>query len=731
MIKRLTLIAGAAMTFFARPSEWTRAPKDTADATPFAGGSQHYFAFLSYSHRDETTAQWLHEELEKFRVPRHLVGRITDHGAVPRRLTPIFRDLKELPASDDLGTEIKAALAASQYMVVLCSPAAAESRWTNAEIEAFKRARPEGGVFAAILSGEPFASEIPGREKEECLPQALRFKYDRRGRPTSKRAEPLAADLRGTGEARRLGFLKLVAGMLGVGLDDLVRREAVRRQQRLAVLAAASLAGMVVTSGLAITAIDARDAARDQRREAESLVGFMLGDLKSKLEPIGRLDALDGVGARVLQYYQHQDRAELSDSALTQRSRALALMAGVASSRGRLDEASRLYREAMSGTAEAVRRDPDDAQRLFDHAQNVFYIGAIALQQADPADAEVAFREYERLARRMVALAPDNLRWRMEAQNAHANLGVVMYNQRRFAEAASHFEHALSTMRGIAIADPASREYQKSLAETLAWSADAHTAVGQLDIATAEREQLVRLLDGLVRSSRGDVAYGESAVPAHRTLGELYALQGRLGLAVDQAREAANHAQELLALEGSNGAWRRQAARAKLNLADYLFRSGKTAEAAAELQSACKPTVSLARRERAAPDWVALRRDCLTTEAIFDLGSGAGARALTTGTRALAEARSVKSSDSIDDQYGVARANRLIGDASRSLGDRSAARAAWGNAFAALPRTSAERPSEMAERQLILVRVGRAAEAEQLARRLLAMGYRAGESRGG
>ena len=69
---------------------------------------------------------------------------------------------------------------------------------------------------------------------------------------------------------------------------------------------------MAVTSRLAITAIQARDAARDQRREAEGLIGFMLGDLKDKLEPIGKLDALDGVGARVLAYYQKLDTSELS-----------------------------------------------------------------------------------------------------------------------------------------------------------------------------------------------------------------------------------------------------------------------------------------------------------------------------------------------------------------------------------------------------------------------------------
>ena len=225
--------------------------------------------------------------------------------------------------------------------------------------------------------------------------------------------------------------------MIGVGLDELVQRETTRRHRQLAWLAAASLAGMGVTSTLAVTAIQARDSARDQRREAEGLISFMLGDLKDKLEPIGRLDALDGVGGRVLAYYQKQDTSALPDLSLMQRSSALSLMASVANSRGDLDGAMRLYREAMAGTSEAIRRKPNDPQRIFDHAQNVFYVGDIALRRGDQKAAEAAFRNYKTLSDREVALDPDNMKWRVEAQSADANLGVMLFNERRFPEASN------------------------------------------------------------------------------------------------------------------------------------------------------------------------------------------------------------------------------------------------------------------------------------------------------
>jgi hypothetical protein len=168
-------------------NKWVRPPESiSASAAPFGGGpspaAHQYFAFLSYSHKDTADADWLHVELERFRVPSKLAGKLTSSGVIPSRLTPIFRDQHELAASRDLGAEIREALEASHCLVVLCSPAAAASKWTNAEIELFKRLHPDGCVIAAIVRGEPFASEMKGREQEECLPPALRQQYDRRGR---------------------------------------------------------------------------------------------------------------------------------------------------------------------------------------------------------------------------------------------------------------------------------------------------------------------------------------------------------------------------------------------------------------------------------------------------------------------------------------------------------------------------------------------------------------------
>lgn len=683
--------------------------------------SSHYYAFLSYCHDDDALAESIHDQLEQFRVPSALVGKITDNGAVPKRLTPIFRDRHELGAATDLGAEIRSALATSQYLVVLCTPAAARSQWVNAEIDAFKRSRPNGCVLAVIGDGEPFASEIDGRSDEECFPPALRVKYDGRGRPTGRKAEPLAADLRGGPDNRRTGFLKLVAGMLGVGLDDLVQRDTVRRQRRLAWLSAASLAGMVVTSGLAITAIQARDAARDQRREAEGLIAFMVGDLKDKIVPVGKLSALDGVGSKVLDYYRGQDTSQLTDTALMQRSQALSMTAQAAYSGGNLENARRLYQEASAGTAEAIARNPNDPERLFEHSQNVFYIGNIASDRSDLATAERAFREYSRLARQMEVLQPDNLKWKMEAQYAATNLGFVFLKQRRFVDAARQFAKAHLTIEAIAAIDSTNAEYQKSLAQSLAWLADAQLARGNVAASINARRRQIAVLKALAARS-SDVAVQEQLIPAQQTLGNLLLAVGLEKQSSTELKAAVTTAEQLIPAEPGNSEWTAFAGSAQFSLALQYLVARQPTEAAPHVARGCAYADTLKRLNGAAI-WQQLQRTCLSRQAQLALAQRDPANAISNSGKAVAIAQSVRSSDPVKDRYTLARALLLNGDSYRAAGNDSDARQAWARGLA-LTNNANEQPGESGVRAELLDRIGERSAATRIRGSLLARGIR-------
>jgi adenylate cyclase len=76
----------------------------------------------------------------------------------------------------------------------------------------------------------------------ECFPQAVRFRADTAGSLTSERIEPIAADVRKGKDSIEDAKLKIIAGLIGVGFDELKQREAQRRRKGRWLGAAVSIA---------------------------------------------------------------------------------------------------------------------------------------------------------------------------------------------------------------------------------------------------------------------------------------------------------------------------------------------------------------------------------------------------------------------------------------------------------------------------------------------------------
>lgn len=231
-----------------------------SDPPPGTPAPQRYVAFISYSHRDRAWAQWLHRGIERYSIPRGVVG------AADRSLRPVFLDRAELPSSSDLASSVREALAASAYLIVVCSPASARSRWVNEEIKTFKALGRSERILCLIVDGEPTQAS---HDELGCFAPALRYEVLDGEVTTRPVPEPLAADVRTGKDDRRLARAKIVAGLLGVPLDSLVQREQARRQRRLAYIAGLAALGCVAFGALATFAWLSRNEAERQRRVAE------------------------------------------------------------------------------------------------------------------------------------------------------------------------------------------------------------------------------------------------------------------------------------------------------------------------------------------------------------------------------------------------------------------------------------------------------------------------------
>ncbi len=545
-----------------------------------AGRASTYHAFISYSHADRAPARWLHRALETYRLPRRLIGRPTALGPVPPNLSPIFKDREELGAAADLSAELRSALDGSRFLVVVASPDAARSRWVNEEIRVFKQRHGDARVLVLVVAGEPGASGMPGREAEECFPEALRFHVDAEGRITAQPAEPVAADLRPHGDGKRLASLKLVAGLTGLRLDDLVQREAQRRQKRLAWLATAATIGMLAMGGMALMARQARDEAQHQRAQAEGLIEFMLTDLRRKLEPVGRLDVMDSVGQRAMAYYGQQQPARLDADALGRRSRALLLVGEVRNLRGDLDGALATYRQAADTTAEQLRRDPGSPQRIFDHAQSEFWVGYIAWQRGDAAPARRHLGRYLELAGRLTAIDPANDDWLIERVYAETNLGALELSEDRPGDALAHFDRALDGWLELRGRSGDAPEHAYQFAQTLAWQADARRRMGESVAALGLRRDEGALYRRLLVDDPKNTKVREALSVSLVRAAQLELERGNDAGGVVLAREGVATIEPLRAQDPANRLWLEMAVKAANVHAESLMLSHDWAGAA-------------------------------------------------------------------------------------------------------------------------------------------------------
>lgn len=501
-------------------------------------------AFVSYSHADSRIARRLQKRLEAYRVPKRLAGRVAPLGDGPGRVGPVFRDREDLPASADLSEAVRTALADSQALIVLCSPEAARSIWVAKEIRLFRTLHPDRPVLAALIGGS----------LEDSLPAELR----------QDGAEPLAADFRRAGDGSKLAFLKVVAGILRIPLDELIQREGQRRQHRVMAVTAAALAAMLVLATMTIVAIQARKEAERQRAEAErqrgeaeGLVEYMLTDLRQRLKAVGRLDVMTNVNREAMDYYDRQgDLANLSDESLERRARIVGAMGEDYENGGDLDCALAHYK-ALYGTTQALlAKDPHDPERVLAHAGSENRLALVAISRQSFAEAEQHLAATRRLLNSVANWGRQNSGWLQLSAFVNGNSCATLLKQGKgggtslavCGDAVRYNEQLLAR-------NPRDADASYDLVFHLLWLARSQFAAGQAAEARQTQTRYLNLVRALIAREPGNMLWREQQMELYVAHAELLRMHGEPGLAATFVREAKRLSRRLAANDPRNAVW--------------------------------------------------------------------------------------------------------------------------------------------------------------------------------
>ena len=504
-----------------------------------------YRAFLSYSHADRKWARWLHRALESYRPPKKV--QPTDGGSTPKRLAPIFRDRDELPSSASLSDAVQSALAQSEWLIVICSPSAAASQWVNEEIRASRSLGRSDRVLAFIVDGEPGAEE--GRD---CFPEALTQSLG----PDEPHLEPVAADARRLGDGRGNAMLKIAAGMLGVGFDSLRQRDIRRRQQRLVAFASGSLIVAAITIILAISAVIARNEAQQRRAEAEDLIDFMLGDLRTQLHKIGRLDVFESVGNKALEYFSAQDDAEDNPGLLSQRAKNLRQIGVVRMEQGDLPGALLAFQESLKISERVAARAPEDPEVQIALANSRFYVGYVHWERAELEQASSIFESIIPLVDAVSASEPDNPKWLVERAYANTNLGRVFELEGRYGSALAAYQVVMEVNQRLTELEPDNPEWQLELGFAHNNLGKLLSEIGRLDEAEAHFRSDLELKRRLYLADPAHVVRRSYLAQSQYFVGKLLTARGGYAESESLLEDAVQHFVFLTELDPERQNWR-------------------------------------------------------------------------------------------------------------------------------------------------------------------------------
>lgn len=539
-----------------------------------------YKAFISYSHKNNRQAAWLMKKLEAFRIPRYL-----NDGALgplkQNKLGKMFRDREELPASTNMDGNIRSALKESEYLIVVCSRSAARSARVNNEIRQFIQHRDSRKILCFIVDGEPNFEVAGLKDYEGCIPSELRKLRLVTGQT------PLAADTRIEGDGKHRALQKIIAGLIEVDLDALLRRDSRRKYSRLLAVALASFLGALIMTGLMLRANLAEDAAKqalsraeNQTDRAEDLITFMLDDLAgNRLKELGRVEVMDAVVAKIVDHYESQDDSTLSPDALARKARSYTQLGRLYLGRDLRDPANSLFQRAYAATKSLFKRYPERLDARFTHAVSMYWIGLNHIFNGRYSAAESIWRERVLVGEKLweVDSHASNVWGHMADMNVHVGWALMELGrpqealaqfqiglERRQANASRepdvsgwlnplaggyyHLQWAQRTLgmleeayenstvsndlyKKVADEDPTNQQAAGNLARSFRWRAETEIALERYDDAAKHLKQSLSMYQQLLSFEPENRTFGYQACVSYVVLAELYWARGNAAAA--------------------------------------------------------------------------------------------------------------------------------------------------------------------------------------------------------
>ncbi|MBB1270517.1 winged helix-turn-helix domain-containing protein [Shewanella sp. SR44-3] len=331
---------------------------------------------------------------------------------------------------------------------------------------------------------------------------------------------------------------------------------------------------------MSVKSFDAEQQALEKRLEAENLLGFMVGDFADKLRSVGRMDLLDGISNKALEYFSSDDvnpesksnansllphwlsaslgftSSKASFEARFQHAQTLEAMGEVAYSRGKLDEAIKAFEAAKLLLDKLYTEDKTNPSLLKVLGANAFWLGQIPYDKSDWQQAEMHWESYRDYSDALMAIDPDNVDAWVELSYALNSLGSLELKRQDYQAALKAFERSLQLKTNALVQEPKNNNLRSDRADTLTWLAQANESMGQIHKALSLYQGSQRELETLLTHKKDDANLMSRLSHIYTMQAQLLRYQSKFNQALSKVNQSVDLLEKALIQDPKNERWK-------------------------------------------------------------------------------------------------------------------------------------------------------------------------------
>ena len=490
------------------------------------------------------------------------------------------------------------------------------------------------------------------------------------------------------------------------------------------VLVAVAIGGVLQARRLSLA--NARVVAR--QAQAEELIDFMLGDLRQRLEPVGKLDLMDAVGTKALAYFAAVPESDLSREEQFRRATAVQELGSVRLLQGKLPDASRLFQQSIALMAPVAASAPDNPVWQLGLAHDHYYAGSADWAARNVDAALPHFTRFVEISNNLLARYPDSLSYRAEVAYALNNIGFAKESKGNVRAALAAYAGALAILTPIVPRDTMQTERIVALAAMHNASGVARRKLGDLAGALGEHQQELAIKERLSARDTINYEWRRHVGTAHNFLSDIRLWTGDAAGAIADARAARSGYGSLVTHDGTNVGWKTSWSASGRRLGTALFEHNDIDAAVRVLDSTEAVLSGLGGPTATNPSIVREFVGTSTARGRALLQQGRGGEALTALEQAASasEAALAKQPSDLERRKLAADAFIARGDALDHPGAASGSTTSWARALVLVDSVarSTKETEFLVLQASAMLRLHSRAEAKPVIAELLSRGYR-------